>query len=173
MSLNRGSFIIELREKSFAHNTNLSIIAAFQSKSSFPTWRKKKPEEKEKKKEKGELNYKISERLERRILRKRCDVGKAGSVYAKPARRKGCKDSRQGIKKKEREKASATVQNDVFRQLYPRDFSLYAHLRGTASHRALSAPSSLSSSIPRSPSVEMLNYKNNGNDKLLKCNFSA
>lgn len=81
--LSRGSFIIELREESFAHNTNLSIIAAFQSESSFSTKRKKLKKKEEKK---GELNYEISEQLERRILRKRGDEGRAGSVYAKPAR---------------------------------------------------------------------------------------
>lgn len=136
--LSWGSFIIELREKSFAHNTNLSIIVAFQSESSFSTRREKlkTKKRKEKKRKKAKLNYEISERLERRILRKRGDEGKAGSVYAKPAR-KDCKDTRQKIKKKEREKVR------LFRTTHSDNsiLGIFPSMRtyGTVSHRALSA----------------------------------
>lgn len=132
--LSRGSFIIELREDSSAHNTNLSIIAAFQTKSSFPTSSKKKKKRKANWITKFQNGWKEGSRVSE-ATRKKQD-----RFTPKPALRKDCKDSRQEIKKK---RECATVQNDAFRQLYPQDFSLYAHLCGTASHRVLSVSLSL------------------------------
>lgn len=156
--LSRGSFIIELREKSFAHNTNLSIITAFQSESSFSTKRKR---QKKKKKKKGELNYEISERLERRILCERGDEGKVGSVYAKPDE-KTAKIAE--IKKKERERETVRL----FRTTHSDNsilgifFSMSTTRSLIALYPRLRLPFSLSLSIlSLCLSTEMLNYKNN------------